>query len=97
MLKYLLARNSIYIIAGDSNYDLSKMFENEVLDISTYHLQMVNKRTNIAKILINYVCIKKNLTEELSTDETVENIYVSDNEAIRIVIEKTAADFCTVS
>ena len=97
MLKYLLARNSIYIIAGDSNYDLSKMFENEVLDISTYHLQMVNKRTNIPKILINYVCIKKNLTEELSTDETVENIYVSDNEAIRIVIEKTAADFCTVS
>ena len=43
MLQYLLATRSIDIIAGDFNYDLLKVSQNKFLDISTDHVQMVNK------------------------------------------------------
>ena len=42
MLKYLLAGNSIDIIAGYFNYDLLKVSQNKVLDIFRDYAQMVN-------------------------------------------------------
>ena len=38
MLKYLLAGNSIDIIAGYFNYDLLKVSQNSFLDIFTSHV-----------------------------------------------------------
>ena len=47
LLQYLLATNSIYIIAGDFNYDSLKVSKNKHLDIFTDHVQMGNKPTHI--------------------------------------------------
>ena len=44
MLQYLLATNSIDIIAGDFNYDLLKVSQNKYLYIFTDYVQMVNKQ-----------------------------------------------------
>ena len=42
---------------------------------------------------MDYVYIKKALIEEVSANATVENIYFSDYDAVRIVIEKNNVDF----
>ena len=101
MLQYLLATNSINIIAGDFNYDLLKVSENKLLDISkehfTHHVQMVSNATNISGSLIDDVYIKKTLMEEFSTNVSVENIYFSDHDALRIVIERNPVDFQIIS
>ena len=75
MLQYLLATNSIAIIARDFNYDLSKVSENNFFDIFTDHVQMVNKPTHTSGSLIYHACTKKALMEEFFINMTVENIY----------------------
>ena len=82
-MQYLLAANSINIIAREFNYDLLKVTENKLLDIFTYHVQIVNKRVYISGYMIDHICIKK----------TLMNIYFSDHDTLRIVIEKNAVDF----
>ena len=49
---------------------------------------MVNKSTHISGSLIDYVYIKKSLTEEFFTNANVENIYFSDDYSVRILTEK---------
>ena len=49
MFQYLLATNSIDIIAGDFIYDLLKVSQNKVLDIFTDLAQMVNKPIHTVK------------------------------------------------
>ena len=49
MFQYLLATNSIDIIAGDFIYDLLKVSQNKVLDIFTNLAQMVNKPIHTVK------------------------------------------------
>ena len=46
--QYLLAANSIGIIAGDVSDDLLKVTENKLLDIFTDHVQILNKPTHIS-------------------------------------------------
>ena len=58
---------------------------------------MVNKPTQISGSLMDHLYIKKCLIEEFFTNETVENIYFSDDEAVRTIIEKNAVDFRTIS
>ena len=58
---------------------------------------MVNKPTQISGSLMNHLYIKKCLIEEFFTNETVENTYFSDDEAVRTIIEKNAVDFRTIS
>ena len=67
MLQYLLATNSVDIVAGDVNFDLLKMLENNLLlNHFTEHVQIVNKPTHISATLIDHVYIKKILMEEFS-------------------------------
>ena len=67
MLQYLLATNSVDIIAGDVNFDLLKMLENNLLlNHFTEHVQIVNKPTHISATLIDHVYRKKILMEEFS-------------------------------
>ena len=54
---------------------------------------MANKLTHISGSLIDHICIKKALMEEFFTNVTVENIYFSDHDAVRIIIEKNSVDF----
>ena len=54
---------------------------------------MVNKPTHISGSLIDHVYIEKTLIEEFSSNILVENIYISDQDALRIVIEKNSVDF----
>ena len=82
-MQYLLAANSINIIAGEFNYDLLEVTENKLLDIFTDHVQIVNKRVYISGYMIDHICIKK----------TLMSIYFSDHDTLRIVIEKNAVDF----
>ena len=93
VLQYLLATNSIDIMAGDFNYDLLKVSQNKILDIFTDHVQMVNKPTHISGSLIDHVYIKKFLMKELFTSVTAENIYFSGHDAVRIAIHKNYVDF----
>ena len=86
ILQYLPATNSIDIIAGDFNYDLLKVSQNNFLDIFTDHAQMVNKPIHTSGSLIDHVYIKEALIEEFFTNVAVENIYFSDNNAVRIAI-----------
>ena len=88
MLQRLVATCCIGIIAGGLNYDLLKVLENKLLDIFTGRVQMVNKSTHISGSLIDYVYIKKSLTEEFFTNANVENIYFSDDYSVRILTEK---------
>ena len=71
MFQYLLATNSIDIIAGDFKYDLLKVSQNKCLDIFTDHVQMVNKPILISWCFIDHVHIKKVLMEEFFINVTV--------------------------
>ena len=67
MLQYLLATNSVDIVAGDVNFDLLKMLENNLLlNHFTEHVQIVNKPTHISATLIDHVYRKKILMEKFS-------------------------------
>ena len=70
--------------------------KNKLLDVFTDHIEMVNKLTHISGSLIDHVFIKKDLMEEFFINATVENIYFSDHDAIRILIEKNAVGFYTI-
>ena len=70
--------------------------KNKLLDVFTDHIEMVNKPTHISGSLIDHVFIKKDLMEEFFTNATVENIYFSDHDAVRILIEKNAVGFYTI-
>ena len=61
--------------------------------MSTNHVKIMNKPTRISAILIDYVSIEKTLIENFSPIITVEHIYFSDREVLRIVIEKKTVDF----
>ena len=54
---------------------------------------MVNKPPSISGSLIDHVYIKKTLIAEFSIKTTVENIYFSNHDVIRIAIEKNNVDF----
>ena len=96
ILQYLLAAYSVDIIGGDFNYDLLKVTENKLSDIFGDHVQIVNKATHISGSLIDHVYVKETLMEEFSINLTVENIYFSDHDAVRTVIDKNAVDFHTI-
>ena len=53
---------------------------------------MVNKSTHKSESVLDHVYIKKTLMEEFFTTVTVENIYSSDHDAVRTVIEKSCID-----
>ena len=93
MFQYLLATHSIDIITGYFNYDLLKVLQNKVFDIFRNHVQMVNKPNHISGSLIDHVYIKQTLTEEVFTNLTVENIYFSNYDSVRIEIQKDYVDF----
>lgn len=92
MFQYLLAISSIDIIAGNFNYDLLKVSENKLLNISTDHVQMVNKLTHIW-ILTDYVYVEKTLMVTFSIIVTIKHIYFLDHDAIRILTEQNNVDF----
>ena len=97
MLQYLLATNYVDIVAGDFNFDLLKVSENNLLlNHFMEQAQIVNQPTHISGSLKDYVYIKKTLMEEISANATVENIYFSGHGAIRIVIEKNNVGFQTI-
>ena len=58
---------------------------------------MVNKSTYISGSLIDHVDIKKTMMTEFSINATLENIYFSDYDAIKIEIEQNNNHFHTVS
>ena len=60
------------------------------------HVQFTNKPTHISGSLIDHAYIKKTLMEEFSAQATVENIYFSNHDAVRIVIEKSNVDFQSI-
>ena len=64
--------------------------------IFTDHSQIVNKPKHISRSLIDYVCIKQTLTIEFSIITITENIYFSNHDAIRTLIENNNVDFHTV-
>ena len=97
MLEYLLATNSIDIVAGDFNFDLLKVSENNLfLNHFTEHVQIVTKPAHISGSLIDHVYIKKTLVEEFFANAIVENIYFLYHDAIRIAIGKNNVDFHTI-
>ena len=70
--------------------------QDKFLDIFTDHVQMINKPTHISGSLIDHVYIKKALMEEFFTNVSVEIIYFSDHDAIRIAIHKNLLTFILI-
>ena len=95
-MQYLLTGNSINIVGGEFNYKLLKLSRNKLLDKLTNHVQIVNKPIHISWSLEYLGYIKKTLMEEFPINVTIENIYFSNRDAVRDVIEKDPADFHTV-
>ena len=93
--QYLRATYSIDIKAKDFNYVILKVLENKLLDIFKDYVQMVNKPTHISGSLID-VSLKKSFVEECLFNATVENIYFSDHDAVRTIIEKSPVDFRSI-
>ena len=54
---------------------------------------MENKPTHISGSLMDHVYIKKASMEDFFTNITVENAYLSDHDAAKVVIEKKFVDF----
>ena len=80
MLQYLLATNSIDIIAGDYNYDFLNVPQNIFLDIFTNHVHMVNKPTHIW--IFDISCLyQESFDGRIFTNVTVENINFSYHES----------------
>ena len=64
MLQNLLPTNYVDIVAGDFNFDLLKVSENNLLlNHFIKHAQIVNKPAHISGSLIDHVCINKTLME----------------------------------
>ena len=72
------------------------MSERKFSDVFRDHVQIINKPTHMSGSLIDHVYIKEALMEEFFTNPSVENVYFSDHDALRIVIEKNSVDFHTV-
>ena len=73
-----------------------KFSETKFLDIFTDHVQMVNNPKLLSGSLVDHVYIKNSLMKECFVNTTVENIYFSDHDAVRLIIEKNAFDFYTI-
>ena len=58
--------------------------------------QIVNKPTHISGSLINHVYIKNTLIKKFFTTVSVEKIYFSVHDVIRIVIGKNADNIYTI-
>ena len=76
MLQYLLATNYVDIVAGDFNFDLLKVSENNLLlNHFMEQAQIVNQPTHISGSLKDHVYIKKTSMEEISANATVETVF----------------------
>ena len=53
----------------------------------------ISKPRHKSRSLIDHVCIKRALMEDLFTYVTVENIYFSDHDAVRILIKKYSVEY----
>ena len=69
------------------------MSENKLSEIFTDDVLTVDKPTHIPGSLRDHVYIKKSLMEEFFTKTTDENIYFSNHDASKIIIEKNAVYF----
>ena len=95
LMQYLLGANSIDVKAGDFNYDRVTVTEKKTY-IFTNHFNIVNKPTHMSGLLLDQVYIKKTLIEEFSTNVHVENIYFSDHDAARILVDENTVYFYTI-
>ena len=58
---------------------------------------MVNKPTPISRSSLDHTYITKTLMAESSVNATIENIYISNHDVIRIATEQNNVDFHTVA
>ena len=93
ILEYLLVLNSVDVIVGDFNYDLSKVSTNKILDHLRDCAQVVNEPTHISGSLIDHVCIKNTLLKDFAVIVKIQNMYLSDHDAVRIVSTNDRVDF----
>ena len=93
VLEYLIATNTVDIIAGDFNYDLFKANPDKLMDFLKNYSQLVREATHISGSLIDHVYVRKNLLEEFNVNVKVQNVYFSDHDAVRIMITKDEVDF----
>ena len=91
--KFHMYYSFIYIIVRDFNIDILKVSKNELLDRLTDHAQILNKQAHVFGSLKGYVYIKKTLMEKMSITIIAENIYFSNHDVVRTIIEKKCCWF----
>ena len=74
VLEYLLVANSVEVIAGGFNYDLSKVSLKRLLDYMIWYTQDVDEPMHISGSQTDHAYIKSGLLEEFHTKVTVQNI-----------------------
>lgn len=75
VLEYFLVVNSVDVIAGEFNYDLSKVLSNKLLDHMILYNQVANEPTDISGSQIDHVYIKSALLEVFHTKAIVRIVF----------------------
>lgn len=74
----------------------SRVTKNELLDIFTDNVKIVNAPSFMSGSLLYRVYIQNSLVEEFCSNVIGENIYFSDHDGIGILIDKNAISFHTI-
>ena len=93
MLQYLLNSSNVHILIGDFNID--GLARNIQLDnILSDYIQLVKEPTHLGGSLLDHVYIRKDLLDFYDFTLSVESVFYSDHDAIRLrLFEKKEIDF----
>ena len=87
-LTYFVRSRDPDIILGDFNIDHFHKEEKTLSFLMDDYEQIVNRPTHISGSLLDHVYIKKILFETFNVSCTVEAVYFSDHDAVKIVLSK---------
>ena len=86
-LKYLVDSQDVDIILGDFNINALAVDGDLAFLLEAYEM-IVNDPTHISGSLLDHVYVKKTLSSDFYITCMVKNIYFSDHDAVRIVLEQ---------
>ena len=93
ILEYLLVSNSVDVIVGNFNYDLSKVSRNKILDHLKDYAQVVNEATHISEISNRSCLYKEYIIKRFSVNVKIQNMYFPDHDAVRTVLTNDKVNF----
>ena len=89
IIQHCISRvDTIDLIFGDFNIDALKG-SNYISEYLSEYNMVVNTATHISGSLLDHVYVSKELCEQVEITSTVKNVYFTDHDAVKIVLEST--------